>query len=974
MAINKLGKIGIFAVIVLIFISLIIILYFSSNASSTDIPTAGLILFWNTSNSIPTDWTCISCASGDDFFDRFPYGNSTYGDQGGSNTHTHSISSPSSDAASSSVGQSQSVLDIGASLDTHTLKGFNNQLQDETGDNMPIFRTLRMIRYNSGIPDTLPAGAIAIFKTTTLPANWTRIADFDGNFIRGNDTINSSGGSNTHTYTFNTTDFADPAINTLQDSGTGRNVPPGLHDHNVTGTTSASNHVPTYLTVILAEINSSDAIPVDMIGMFNTTPPTAWNVTSDSGEDFFEIFLLANDTYGETGGVTTHTHSDLGSTDTSNPNNIIEVNFAGGSPGTSSPTHKHTFTSISFSTDNNLPAYTTVIFAQAVDLEHPSISVGTPGNMTNFSFATAAEINYSVSDNNALSSCWWTNSSGTTNTTLTCGVNVTGQTWNEGLNTVIVYANDTSNNENTSSVTFRIDTTSPSVKIGIPGESEEFNFNVSINLNFTVTDLGVGRQSCWYHIDSEDNTTLASCSNNTFNTSTGTHTIYLYSNDTLGNNGSDINDFTISLNAPAITLDFPTNATFLNSNTNIYLNYTATDDSGISACEIWHDLTGTFSLNQTNTGVNSSLQNFTAVNASSDNTYNWNVFCNDTANNGRFSANNFTFTTDTFFPNLTIDTISTSKGSQNAQFNFTVQDTNLQECWYTVRNSSSGIDNNIENTSVGCGANDTQFTVTAFATFNLTVYANDTAGNTNSTTQEFTIESSDIGGGAPGAGGAAIIFPGIGIIQAIFATNFSLTTTNLETILDFVLAKDSVRPRKRSLFLTNKGIEPIMVNLICNFVPLEEDEINQSGEQIDICDYVILPKGNITIPPSEKENIEIEFEVSTPENASFGDRYLYNILAVELVEESNFTLISRLSVSNRVPLWGLIFKWSHVPFQGVSDIEKRAYPVFWIALFFSFIFSGILFFYLNRVGFLLVGFISSSILLFVILTLLLIFL
>ncbi len=64
-------------------------------------------------------------------------------------------------------------------------------------------------------------------------------------------------------------------------------------------------------------------------------------------------------------------------------------------------------------------------------------------------------LNYSVMDV-SLESCWYSLNGGSTNTTISCSDNVTGITSVSGSNTWIVYANDTSGNLNSSSVTFTV--------------------------------------------------------------------------------------------------------------------------------------------------------------------------------------------------------------------------------------------------------------------------------------------------------------------------------------------------------------------------------------------------------------------------------------------------------------------------------------------------------------------------------------
>jgi len=89
------------------------------------------------------------------------------------------------------------------------------------------------------------------------------------------------------------------------------------------------------------------------------------------------------------------------------------------------------------------------------DLMNPDISIVYPPNNTNTT-NTQINVNYSVSDNIAVSSCWYSNNSGKNNNTLTNCVNITGVRWLQGANNVTIWVNDTSNNLNWSSVTFNV--------------------------------------------------------------------------------------------------------------------------------------------------------------------------------------------------------------------------------------------------------------------------------------------------------------------------------------------------------------------------------------------------------------------------------------------------------------------------------------------------------------------------------------
>lgn len=290
--------------------------------------------------------------------------------------------------------------------------------------------------------------------------------------------------------------------------------------------------------------------------------------------------------------------------------------------------------------------------------------------------------------------------------------------------------------------------TDVSINIVAPSDDQEFDTNLSLPLNFTQAGP---ISTIWYNIDNGANTTITG--NITFNTSDGSHTAYLFANDTNGNLFSDSVNFTVSLSAPAITLDAPDDGTYFNNGTGIYLNYTATDSNGIGQCDVYHDVTGSWALNSTNLGITSGQQNFTQV-YGSDGSYTWNVFCNDTLGNGRFSTTNHTFIIDETLPLISNINVATADNSQTFNFSFTLTETNQGTCKYSVYDSdNTTIDGLNENVSITCGVT-SQGTATGFGTFTLRVYHTDLAGNENHTDKAFTLTQTSGDGSGGGGGGS----------------------------------------------------------------------------------------------------------------------------------------------------------------------------------------------------------------------------
>jgi len=116
---------------------------------------------------------------------------------------------------------------------------------------------------------------------------------------------------------------------------------------------------------------------------------------------------------------------------------------------------------------------------------------------------------------------------------------------------------------------------------------------------------------------------------------------------------------------------------------------------------------------------------------------------------------------DNVNPDVNITKLTTQEGIKTITFNSTASDGNLQSCYYSIFNSTNEIDGTNENVSINC--NQVNFAITSlFGTFNLTVYANDTVGNINSSTNEFTI-SEFLGGG--GGGGTANFISTVALLK-----------------------------------------------------------------------------------------------------------------------------------------------------------------------------------------------------------------
>ena len=113
----------------------------------------------------------------------------------------------------------------------------------------------------------------------------------------------------------------------------------------------------------------------------------------------------------------------------------------------------------------------------AIDTTPPNLSIIFPSNNTNTT-NNKLDVYYTVFDAN-LDSCWYSNDSYLTNSSLTCGQNITNIIWSVGQHNITIYANDSEGNEASYSVTFTIN---------IPNDTHKYL--IRDNLGNTVAWLG----------------------------------------------------------------------------------------------------------------------------------------------------------------------------------------------------------------------------------------------------------------------------------------------------------------------------------------------------------------------------------------------------------------------------------------------------------------------------------------------------
>jgi hypothetical protein len=281
------------------------------------------------------------------------------------------------------------------------------------------------------------------------------------------------------------------------------------------------------------------------------------------------------------------------------------------------------------------------------DTRVESITIMDPVNTSGFVYNTTnttLHINFTVSDGNGvgLSACWYTNDTRGANVTLTnCGTNIT-ITWAQGNHNLTIWANDTLNNVNSTSVNFTVDNVGPVLTFVTPINGTSIA-NGIYTLNATVVDASLGvitaysvyfnmtnltgrvQNETFINATPRGNYYYNSTSFNASKYAEGRYIIELFANDTLGN-GNRVNS-TIYIDRTA-----PTTITLT------YQNLTRTTiDFNISIVDALSPINLGCMVNRSGTIVTPEgtreYQNVSDTSLTCATAYTYNVSCNDSAGN-----------------------------------------------------------------------------------------------------------------------------------------------------------------------------------------------------------------------------------------------------------------------------------------------------------------------------------------------------
>lgn len=307
----------------------------------------------------------------------------------------------------------------------------------------------------------------------------------------------------------------------------------------------------------------------------------------------------------------------------------------------------------------------------------------------------------------------------------------------DGPYTVTFFLNDTVGNKNsTIQRTFSVDQTPPDVIISFPTNTTfnaadlPFLFNVNLTENGSVQyslDGGINNVT----MTGNESTLFGTAFTDTNNSiADGSYTFIAFANDTLGNrNFTTTVTFALDQTFPGVTIITPTNTTFASADLPVVFNITSTENS-----TAFFTLDG--GVNNVTMNANASGTGFDFTNNSiADGSFVARFYVNDTAGNTN-STLNVTFSVDQTSPGVIISfPTNTTFAAADLPLLFSVNLTENGSASYTLNDGVTNFSmQGNESILFGTSFNASNGSI-ADGSFTFRVFANDTFGNKNFTTE-----------------------------------------------------------------------------------------------------------------------------------------------------------------------------------------------------------------------------------------------
>ncbi len=358
-----------------------------------------------------------------------------------------------------------------------------------------------------------------------------------------------------------------------------------------------------------------------------------------------------------------------------------------------------------------------------IDTTSPVLTIESPLN----TWYSGSSIDFNVSADENLSSCWFSldNLPNASMSEVNKTFYTNTSTVTQGNHNITFYCNDTVDNIGNSSVEFSVDTQEPAIVLNTP-EENNITDDPTIMFNCTAHDnLGIVNVSLYGDFSGtfqRIQTNYSGLNNTAYHFQStlenGTFNWACEACDEVNCNITDNRTITVDTVYPELQVDNPENNTAYNYQ-DIDLNYTAVDDN---RDKCWYN-------NGTGNNELAGCANIT-LNSYPEGNHQFTVYVNDTLDHT--SSQDVSFTVDITEPEVDIQLPTEGQkieDTNDVKLNFTAVDNlNRDKCWYSVDFQQNQTISNCQNTTITGLSNNYH---------NLTVYANDTAGNTNWTTVSF---------------------------------------------------------------------------------------------------------------------------------------------------------------------------------------------------------------------------------------------
>jgi immune inhibitor A len=415
--------------------------------------------------------------------------------------------------------------------------------------------------------------------------------------------------------------------------------------------------------VMVTHIGAAGSTMTVNFGSVETSPPTISSQTPSSGSIIANSRPTISASYSDVSGI--NQSSVVIKVDSVTVTSIASVNASGFSYNSSSslPDGLHT---VYLSVADNAGNIATSTWMFTIDTTPPTISSQSPASG---SLAPARPtISATFSDNIGINPYSATITVDGITVTSSASVTTSGFSYtpssslSDGLHTVSVSIRDTTGNIVTSSWSFTVDTTPPTIS----SESPISGLIISVSrptISATFSDnIGVNPSSAVIKLDGATVTSSASVTTSGFSytppspLSDGSHTVYIFVADTAGNDATLTSTFTVDTTPPTISSHFPPIGVII-TNATPTISATFLDSSGVNLSSVIVKLDGitvTASASVTTSGFS-----YTPPSSLSDGSHTVYVSVADTV--GNVATSTWSFTVDTTPP--TISSQSPSNGT-----------------------------------------------------------------------------------------------------------------------------------------------------------------------------------------------------------------------------------------------------------------------------------------------------------------------